>query len=258
MEKTKIISWNVNGIRAIIKKDFLKDIEEIDPDIICLQETKASELDALKALEVMDGYHINVNSSKERKGYSGTAILSKELPVNISNDIGIDLHDKEGRVMLFENKNFFLVNVYVPNSGQELRRLDYRNKWDYDFLNYCKKLSQKKPTIVTGDFNVAHKEIDIARPKPNYNKSAGYTQIEIDGFKNFIDSGFVDIYRDKNPEKVKYSWWNYRFKSRDRNVGWRIDYFMISSSLIENVSKTEIHNEYYGSDHCPISLELSF
>ena len=148
MEKTKIISWNVNGIRAIIKKDFLKDIEEIDPDIICLQETKASELDALKALEVMDGYHINVNSSKERKGYSGTAILSKELPINISNDIGIDLHDKEGRVMLFENKNFFLVNVYVPNSGQELRRLDYRNKWDYDFLNYCKKLSQKNQQLL--------------------------------------------------------------------------------------------------------------
>ena len=258
MGKTKIISWNVNGIRAIIKKDFLQDIKEINPDIICLQETKASELDALKALEVMKGYHVNVNSSKERKGYSGTAILSKELPVNITNDIGIEFHDKEGRVMLFENKDFYLVNVYVPNSGQELRRLDYRSNWDTDFLNYCKSLSQKKPTIVTGDFNVAHKEIDIARPKPNYNKSAGYTQTEIDGFESFLDADFVDIYRDKNPEKIKYSWWNYRFKSRDRNVGWRIDYFMISSDLIENVSKTEIHNEYYGSDHCPISLELSF
>ena len=258
MGKTKIISWNVNGIRAIIKKDFLQDIKEINPDIICLQETKASELDALKALEVMKGYHVNVNSSKERKGYSGTAILSKELPVNITNDIGIEFHDKEGRVMLFENKDFYLVNVYVPNSGQELRRLDYRSNWDTDFLNYCKSLSQKKPTIVTGDFNVAHKEIDIARPKPNYNKSAGYTQTEIDGFESFLDADFIDIYRDKNPEKIKYSWWNYRFKSRDRNVGWRIDYFMISSDLIENVSKTEIHNEYYGSDHCPISLELSF
>tara|TARA_X000001036_G_scaffold316456_1_gene294858 strand:+ start:732 stop:1508 length:777 start_codon:yes stop_codon:yes gene_type:complete len=258
MGKTKIISWNVNGIRAIIKKDFLQDIKEINPDIICLQETKASELDALKALEVMNGYHVNVNSSKERKGYSGTAILSKEPPVNISNDIGIEIHDQEGRVILFENKDFYLVNVYVPNSGQELRRLDYRSNWDIDFLNYCKNLSQRKPTIVTGDFNVAHKEIDIARPKPNYNKSAGYTQTEIDGFESFLDADFVDIYRDKNPEKIKYSWWNYRFKSRDRNVGWRIDYFMISSDLIENVSKTEIHNEYYGSDHCPISLELSF
>ena len=160
-----------------------------------LEKITQSELDALKALEVMDGYHINVNSSKERKGYSGTAILSKELPINISNDIGIDLHDKEGRVMLFENKNFFLVNVYVPNSGQELRRLDYRNKWDYDFLNYCKKLSQKKPTIVTGDFNVAHKEIDLARPKEN-SKNPGFTQEERSGFQRIIDSGFIDIFRE--------------------------------------------------------------
>ena len=258
MNSTKIISWNVNGIRAIIKKDFLKDIKQINPDIICLQETKAGEEDALKALEVMDGYHLHVNSSKARKGYSGTAILSKKKPQKIINDIGVGIHDQEGRVMFFENDDFNLVNVYVPNSGQELRRLDYRKDWDVEFLNYCSKLSEIKPTIITGDFNVAHSEIDIARPKPNYNKSAGYTQTEIDGFDNFISNGFIDIYRELNPDKVKYSWWNYRFKSRERNVGWRIDYFMISSLLRNNVVNTEIHNEYFGSDHCPISLDLSF
>ena len=258
MKNYKIISWNVNGIRAIMKKDFLKDIKEINPDIICLQETKASEIDALKAIEVMDNYHIYVNSSKEKKGYSGTAILSKEKPLNVINDIGIDIHDKEGRVMCAEYENFNLINVYVPNSGQELKRLDYRNIWDRDFLNYCIDKCQTNKTIITGDFNVAHNEIDIARPKPNYNKSAGYTQAEIDGFSNFLNNGFVDIYRANNPDKVKYSWWNYRFKSRDRNVGWRIDYFLISDGTVNNVKNTDIENEYFGSDHCPVSIQLSF
>ena len=168
MSSIKIISWNVNGIRAIIKKDFLRDINEIDPDIICLQETKAGEEDALKALSVLDGYEYHVNSSKARKGYSGTAILSKKSPSKISNDIGMFEHDQEGRVIKAEFENFNLINVYVPNSGQELKRLDYRKKWDEDFLNFCLESEKEKPTIITGDLNVAHKEIDLKNPKTNY------------------------------------------------------------------------------------------
>ena len=198
------------------------------------------------------------DSSKARKGYSGTAILSKKSPSKTSNDIGIFEHDQEGRVIKAEFENFNLINVYVPNSGQELKRLDYRKKWDEDFLNFCLESEKEKPTIITGDLNVAHKEIDIARPKPNYNKSAGYTQTEIDGLQRFLDSNFIDIYREKNPENIKYSWWNYRFRSRERNVGWRIDYFLISPNLSRNILSTEIHNEYFGSDHCPVSLELAF
>lgn len=258
MSSTKIISWNVNGIRAIIKKDFLKDIKEINPDIICIQETKAGDEDALKALTFLEGYKIYINSSKARKGYSGTAILSKKEPLNVSYDIGVSEHDQEGRVIKAQFDNFNLINVYVPNSGQELKRLDYRKEWDQEFLEFCSNSEKENPTIVTGDLNVAHKEIDIARPKPNYNKSAGYTQIEIDGLQKFLDNKFIDIYRERNPDKIKYSWWNYRFRSRERNVGWRIDYFLISQLLSDKISNTEIHNEYYGSDHCPISLELSF
>ena len=254
----KIISWNVNGIRAIIKKNFINDINKINADIICLQETKANVEETKIALSVFNEYNIYANSSKARKGYSGTAILTKIKPLNVIYDIDIEIHDQEGRVILMEFEKFNLINVYVPNSGQELKRIEYRKNWDKDFLNYCIGINKTKPLIITGDFNVAHRDIDIARPKANYNKSAGYTQTEIDGFDNFITSGFVDIYREINPEEVKYSWWNYRFKSRERNVGWRIDYFMISSSLKNNVINTEIHNEYFGSDHCPISLDLSF
>ena len=257
MSSLKIISWNVNGIRAIMKKDFLEDIGNINPDIICLQETKAGDEDAAIALSPMKDYNISINSSKARKGYSGTSILSKKTPINVYYDIGITHHDQEGRVIKAEFEDFNLINVYVPNSGQELKRLDYRKKWDKDFLNFCLNSEKEKPTIITGDLNVAHKEIDIARPKPNYNKSAGYTQAEIDGLQKFLDNGFVDIYREKNPENIKYSWWNYRFRSRERNVGWRIDYFLVSPSLLKNIKNTEIHNEYFGSDHCPISLELS-
>ena len=177
MKNYKIVSWNVNGIRAILKKDFLKDINLISPDIIFIQETKANDVDAKKALEVFSDYYVFINHSKEKKGYSGTSIITKNKPINVINDIGITKHDIEGRVILAEFDEFNLINVYVPNSGQELKRIDYRSKWDKDFLNYCKKLSLLKPTIITGDLNVAHQEIDIARPKPNYNKSAGYTQI---------------------------------------------------------------------------------
>ncbi len=258
MKQLKIISWNVNGVRAIIKKDFFNDIKKINPDIICLQETKASDQDTINSLSVLEGYNLFANSSKARKGYSGTAILSKRQPVNVYYDISISEHDQEGRVIKVEFDEFNLINVYVPNSGQELRRLDYRKIWDKDFLQFCLESEKKKPTIITGDLNVAHREIDIARPKANYNKSAGYTQIEIDGLEAFLSNGFFDTFRYFYPDKVKYSWWNYRFRSRERNVGWRIDYFLSSQKLIDNIKEAEIHNDIFGSDHCPVSIKLSF
>ncbi len=252
----KIVSWNVNGIRAIIKKDFQRNIEALAPDIFCLQETKAPLEEAKSALEIFTDYESFVNFSKARKGYSGTAIITKHKPISVAHDLGIEEHDQEGRVNTAEFENFFLVNVYTPNSGAGLKRLDYRQEWDKAFLHYLKKLENQKPVILCGDLNVAHQEIDIARPKENYNKSAGYTQQEIDGFQAFLDHGFVDTFRAHNPEEVKYSYWNYMFNARARNVGWRIDYFLVSQSLMSDVSKAEIHNEHHGSDHCPISITL--
>ena len=252
-----LICWNVNGIRAIMKKDFLASVEAMKPDVLCLQETKAQVEDARTALELLPGYKTYVNSSKGRKGYSGTAILAKQEPLDITEDIGIEEHDQEGRVITAEFDKYYLVTVYVPNSGQKLVRLDYRKTWDEAFLKYLKALEEKKPVVVCGDFNVAHQEIDIARPKQNYNKSAGYTQDEIDGFGKFLSAGFVDTFRHFYPEEVKYSYWNYMFNSRDRNVGWRIDYFLVSESAMGNVKSASIYNEYYGSDHCPIGLEIN-
>ena len=245
----KIISWNVNGIRAIMKKDFVKSVKLLDADILCLQETKASSEQVKSALALLDGYHIYANASKARKGYSGTAILSREAPLKVFYDMGIEEHDHEGRVITAEFKNYYVVTVYVPNSGNELVRLDYRTQWDKDFLDYLKKLDESKDVIICGDFNVAHEPIDLARPKPNYNKSAGYTQKEIDGFDGFINHGFVDTFRNKYPEEVKYSWWSYRAGAREKNVGWRIDYFLVSGSLMHKVKEAFILNEYYGSDH---------
>ena len=258
MNSCKIISWNVNGIRAIIKKDFINDINKLDADIICLQETKANDEQTKTALTVFDQYHVFANSSKARKGYSGTAVLTRIKPLKVTYDINIKIHDQEGRVILLEYDNFNLINVYVPNSGQELKRIEYRTLWDKDFLNYCISTNRNKPLVITGDFNVAHQEIDIARPKANYNKTSGYTQIEIDGFSKFLDNGFVDIFRKKNPEKIIYTWWNYRFRARERNVGWRIDYFLIDKNLVKTVNSIDIEDSFLGSDHCPISLELSF
>ena len=230
MNSCKIISWNVNGIRAIIKKDFINDINKLDADIICLQETKANVEQTKTALTVFDQYQVFANSSKARKGYSGTAVLTRIKPLKVTYDINIKIHDQEGRVILLEYDNFNLINVYVPNSGHELKRIEYRTLWDKDFLNYCISTNRNKPLVITGDFNVAHQEIDIARPKANYNKTSGYTQIEIDGFSKFLDNGFVDIFRMKNPEEIIYTWWNYRFRARERNVGWRIDYFLIDKN----------------------------
>ena len=204
----------------------------------------------------MPDYKGFVNASKARKGYSGTAILSKEEPINVTYDIGIEEHDQEGRVVAAEYPTFFLVTVYTPNAGEGLKRLDYREAWDVAFREYLVTLQRRKPVIVCGDLNVAHQAIDIARPKENYNKSAGYTQREIDGIQKLIDEGFTDTFRHLHPEEIKYSYWNNMFNSRARNVGWRIDYFMVSKSLLPKVTSASIYNEYLGSDHCPVALNV--
>jgi len=256
MTKLNLVCWNVNGIRAMVKKDFLKDMKTMKPDMLCLQETKSSVEEAKSVFELMPEYKGYVNASKARKGYSGTAILSKEEPMNVTYDIGIEEHDLEGRVVTAEYPAFFLVTVYVPNAGEGLKRLDYREAWDVAFREYLVSLQRRKPVIMCGDFNVAHQAIDIARPKDNYNKSAGYTQREIDGFQNLLNEGFTDTFRHLHPEEIKYSYWNNLFNSRARNVGWRIDYFLVGKPLLPKVTSASIYNEYLGSDHCPVGLEL--
>ena len=258
MSSIKLASWNVNGIRAMLKKDFIKDVKSMSPDILCLQETKAQPEEAKSALSILSEYEAYVNSSKERKGYSGTAILTKPKPIEVTEDIGIEEHDMEGRVITAEYDQFILVTVYTPNSGEGMKRLDYRKTWDEAFLQHIQSLEEKKPVVICGDLNVAHQEIDIARPKANYNKTSGYTQTEIDGINNILDAGFIDTFRVFYPEEVKYSWWNYKFNARARNVGWRIDYFLVSEQLKSHLKSAEIHNEYLGSDHCPVSIELGF
>lgn len=251
----KLISWNVNGIRASVKKGFQDTIAELNPDVLCVQETKAQADQVEEALDGMNGYHLYANSAV-RKGYSGTALLSKQKPNDIISDIKIDEHDQEGRVITAEFDTYYLVCVYVPNSGQELVRLDYRKTWDRDFLAFLKSLETTKPVIVCGDLNVAHQEIDIARPKPNYNKTAGYTQTEIDGFSNFIDAGFIDTFRHQHPDTVAYSWWSFRANARAKNIGWRIDYCLVTASLINSVKDTFILPDIMGSDHCPVGIEI--
>lgn len=252
----KIISFNVNGVRAIMKKGLAESIQRMQPDVLCLQETKANDLQVAEAVASIEGYHLFSNSA-ERPGYSGTAILSKQKPISVSRGIGIDEHDTEGRVITCEFKEFFLVNAYIPNSGQELVRLDYREKWDTDFLDWMKKLEKQKPIVYCGDLNVAHRPIDLANPKSNYNKSAGYTQREIDGLERFFSQGFVDTFRKKYPETIKYSWWSARFNSRAKNVGWRIDYVLVSEVLWPRVQDAFILNEIEGSDHCPVGILLT-
>jgi exodeoxyribonuclease-3 len=252
----KIISFNVNGIRAIAKKNFKEDILSIDADVICIQETKSTVDQAREIIEGMNGFHYFGNESKARKGYSGTGILTKKEPISHSIDIGVEEHDQEGRVTTVEFDDYYIVTVYVPNSGNDLRRLEYRQEWDNAFLNYLKKLEETKPVIVCGDFNVAHKSIDLARPKANYNKSAGHMQEEIDGMDAYTSSGLVDTYRMINNDEVKYSWWSYRGGARDRNVGWRIDYFLVSESIADKVEDAFILNDIMGSDHCPVGVTL--
>ncbi len=256
MAELHLMNWNVNGIRSIIKKDFIKDVRQTAPDILCLQETKASVEETKSALELLPEYKNQVNSCKTRKGYSGTAILSKIEPIRVTCDMNVEEHDQEGRVMAAEFDQFFLVTVYVPNSGEGLKRLDYREKWDEDFRKYVVSLQAKKPVIICGDLNVAHQPIDIARAKENYNKAAGYTQKEIDGFTKLLASGFVDTYRRFYPETVKYTYWNVMFNSRARNVGWRIDYYLVSESVIGKVKDSMIYDHLLGSDHCPVGIKI--
>ncbi|MDR0802828.1 exodeoxyribonuclease III [Fluviicola sp.] len=252
----RLLSFNVNGIRAIAGKSFITDMRQMNADVICLQETKAT-VDQVKDVVAPLGYaHVYANEAA-RKGYSGTAVISKTEPVSVVYDMGVLQHDEEGRVICAEYDRFYLVTVYVPNSGSELLRLPYRKTWDTDFLAYLKGLEAKKPVIVCGDFNVAHKAIDLARPKENYNKSAGFMQEEIDGIDAFIGSGLADSWRVLNGDEVKYTWWSYRAGARGKNIGWRIDYFLVSESFIPQLKAATIHNEIMGSDHCPVGLELS-
>jgi exodeoxyribonuclease-3 len=250
----KLISWNVNGIRAMVRKNFFQDLDRLDPDILCLQETKAQPDQVAEALEPLSGFHLYAHSA-EKKGYSGTAVLTRIHPLRVSYGIGLPEHDTEGRVITLEFDAYFLVDVYVPNSGAALNRLGYRRIWDLAFYQYLKELERLKPVIVCGDFNVAHKSIDLARPKENYNKNAGYMQEEIDGMDRFTTGGLVDTFRHFYPDRTGiYSWWSYQLGARERNVGWRIDYFLTSQTLVPILKDASIHPEIMGSDHCPVSL----
>ncbi len=251
----KLISFNVNGIRATVKKGLYESIKKMNPDVIGFQETKANDVQVAEALAGLGDYHLYSNSA-ERPGYSGTAVLTKQIPLSVAKGIGTAEHDNEGRTLTLEFDDFYFVNCYVPNSGQELVRLDYRQRWDKEMLAYLKKLETKKPVVFAGDLNVAHKPIDLANPKSNYNKTAGYTQKEIDGM-DILQSHFIDSFRNKYPDTVKYSWWSARFNSRAKNVGWRIDYFLVSPSLLPRLKDAFILNEIEGSDHCPVGIELN-
>lgn len=248
----KFISWNVNGIRACVQKGFQDFFNEIDADIFCLQETKMQE----GQLELdLPGYHQYWNYA-EKKGYSGTAIFTKEEPVSVAYGIGIPEHDKEGRVITLEFSEFYFITVYTPNSQNELARLDYRMKWEEDFLAYLKKLEETKPVIFCGDLNVAHQEIDLKNPKTN-RKNAGFTDEERAKFSTLLKNGFIDTFRYFYPEQEGiYSWWSYRFKAREKNAGWRIDYFCVSDCLKDRLIDAKIHTEVFGSDHCPVELEI--
>lgn len=253
---TKLLSWNVNGIRAIIKKNFMADIQSLGPDVFCLQETKAAEEDVMVVARLFPEYHAYANGSKARKGYSGTAIFSKEEPIEVSYDMGIEEHDQEGRIVTAEFADYFVVTAYCPNSGEGLARLEYRQRWDEEMLKYLRWLDKRKPVLACGDFNVAYQSIDLARPKENYNVSAGYTQQEIDGFKKFLDAGFVDTFRHFHPTEIKYSYWNNWMQAREKNVGWRIDYFLASTRFMSQVKEAAIYNDKFGSDHCPVGVVL--
>ena len=248
----KFISWNVNGLRAVVSKNFMEAFNSLDADFFCLQETKLQEGQIDLAL---DGYHQYWNYA-QKKGYSGTAIFTKHKPLSVFYGMGIEEHDTEGRVITLEYEKFYLVTVYTPNSQDELKRLDYRMKWEDDFKNYLLSLSQKKGVIICGDLNVAHEEIDIKNPKTNHH-NAGFTDEERNKMTELLQSGFIDSFRYFYPEqKDIYSWWSYRFHAREKNAGWRIDYFLVSQSLQQNLKGASIHTEIFGSDHCPVELNL--
>lgn len=248
----KLISWNVNGLRACCDKGFRDAFKALDADFFCLQETKmqAGQLDLN-----FDGYQSYWNYA-EKKGYSGTAIFSRHTPLNVSYGIGIDEHDHEGRVITLEMPKFFLVTVYTPNSQDELKRLDYRMKWEDDFKNYLLELDARKPVIVCGDLNVAHKEIDLKNPKTN-RRNAGFTDEEREKFSQLLEAGFMDSFRHFYPDREGiYSWWSYRFKAREKNAGWRIDYFLVSNRLKDQLTGADIHTAVFGSDHCPVEVDI--
>jgi exodeoxyribonuclease-3 len=253
---TKLISWNVNGIRAALKKDFLASVQAMDPDILCLQETKAQP----EQIEIdLEEYHKYWNSA-EKKGYSGTALLSKTKPENVT--FGMDsFPDNEGRVITADFGSYYLVNVYTPNAKRQLERLEFRMEWDKAFSTYLTKLNEEKPVLVCGDMNVAHQEIDLKNPKTNKTTktkpgNAGFTDQERAGMTSLLNKGFIDTFRHFYPDTVKYSWWSYMFNARAKNVGWRIDYVITSRDFIDHIKDAFIHNEYYGSDHCPVGVDF--
>lgn len=247
----KLVSWNVNGLRACAGKGFVASFNALDADVFCLQETKmqAGQLDLQ-----FDGYESWWNYA-DKKGYSGTAIYTRVKPLSVTLDMGVEEHDHEGRVITAEFGDFYLVCVYVPNSQDGLKRLDYRMRWEDDFRSYVCSLAERKGVVICGDLNVAHEDIDIKNPASN-RRNAGFTDEERGKFTELLDAGFVDSWRMLNPDTVKYSWWSYRFQARQRNAGWRIDYFVVSQSLKDRIAGAEIHNEIMGSDHCPVELVL--
>ncbi len=247
----KLISWNVNGLRACAGKGFADSFKALDADFFCLQETKmqAGQLDI-----AFDGYESYWNYA-EKKGYSGTAIFTKMKPLSVSYGMGVEPHDHEGRIITLEMPDFYLVTVYTPNSQDGLRRLDYRMQWEDDFRHFLKSLDAKKPVVVCGDMNVAHEEIDIKNPKTN-RRNAGFTDEEREKMTTLLNDGFIDTFRTLYPEQVTYSWWSYRFHAREKNAGWRIDYFLTSERLRPRITDAKIHTEIMGSDHCPVELDL--
>lgn len=248
----KFISWNVNGLRACVGKNFEEEFKTLNADFFCLQETKMQE----GQLDLQfDGYKSYWNYA-DKKGYSGTAIYTKHQPISVKYGMGIEEHDHEGRIITLEYKDFYLVTVYTPNSQNELKRLDYRMTWETDFRKFLKELDSQKPVIVCGDMNVAHEEIDIKNPKTN-RRNAGFTDEEREKMTELLSDGFIDTFRYKYPESVTYSWWSYRFKAREKNAGWRIDYFLVSDRLKENINDAKIHTEIMGSDHCPVEVDIN-
>ncbi|HCS68147.1 MAG TPA: exodeoxyribonuclease III [Oribacterium sp.] len=248
----KMISWNVNGLRAVMGKNFMEVFEQLDADIFCLQETK---LQAGQLELTLPGYHMYWNYA-EKKGYSGTALFTKEEPLSVHYGIGMEEHDREGRVITAEFPDYYMLTVYVPNSQNELKRLPYRMEWEDAWRNYIQRLNEEKPVIYCGDLNVAHEEIDLKNPATNH-KNAGFTDEERAKMSRLLDAGYLDTFRLLHPDAIdEYSWWSYRMKARDRNVGWRIDYFIVSEALRDRVKGASIHQEIFGSDHCPIELDI--
>ena len=253
LPKMKFISWNVNGLRACVGKDFENQFKELDADFFCLQETKMQE----GQLDLQfEGYESYWNYA-EKKGYSGTAIYTKHKPLNVSYGMGVEEHDHEGRIITLEYDQFYLVTCYTPNSQTELKRLDYRMTWEDDFRKFLKSLDAQKPVIICGDLNVAHEEIDIKNPKTN-RRNAGFTDEEREKMTVLLNDGFTDSFRYLHPDEVTYSWWSYRFKAREKNAGWRIDYFLVSDRIKEQITEAKIHTEIMGSDHCPVEVDLTF